>query len=77
MLRDNDTRQFIKWQINEEAIYREVLKTDEHKYFFDWNLPQENKLKSRFHSLISEGFLAANELMIGMDYDDESNKILL
>jgi hypothetical protein len=52
MLKDEGTRRFIKWRINEETAYREVIKTDEHKYFFHWSQPQVEKLKGGFNSLI-------------------------
>jgi hypothetical protein len=54
LIRDNNTREFIFWQIKEEATFIQVLTTKEHKWFFDWNLPQVKKLKGGFHSLISE-----------------------
>jgi hypothetical protein len=77
LLRNDDTRLFMNWQIKEEAIFRQVIRTQEHNYFFDWKLPQKSKLKGGFHSFISEGFAAANELMIGISYNDDINKMLI
>jgi hypothetical protein len=35
LLRDNGTRSSLMWKIEEEVKIRKVVKTDEHKYFFD------------------------------------------
>jgi hypothetical protein len=63
------------WKIEEEVKIRKVVKTDEHKYFFDWDTPQENKLKGESRPLTSECFIVVDELKLGIDYD-RSNSIV-
>jgi endo-1,4-beta-D-glucanase Y len=73
-LSDDDTRRFIKWQLDEEANDKKIIKSEEREYFFDWKASETTPLiKGGYHSMISEAYRAAMEMKIGIDYDETSN----
>jgi hypothetical protein len=73
-LRDDDTRRFIKWQLNREAEEKKITKSEEREYFFDWKASEVTPLiKGGYHSMISEAYRAAMEMKIGIDYSGIDN----
>jgi hypothetical protein len=63
---NEETKDFIKWQIKEEAKKSQVKTTEE--VFFDWNTTEIFRNKGRSHSMISELFMAATQVRIGINY---------
>jgi hypothetical protein len=75
-LRDDDARRFIKWQFDREVEIRYIGNTDRKEFFFDWNTPGHYPaIKGGFHSMVSEAYKAANDLRVGIDYDEDIDKI--
>jgi hypothetical protein len=52
-----------------------VTKCEEEKYFFNWDMENENPLKGGYHSLVGEVFNAANQLQIGISYDKNEKAV--
>jgi hypothetical protein len=75
-LRDDDTRRFIKWQLDREGEEKEITKSEEREYFFDWKASGVTPLiKGGYHSIISEAYRAAVEMKIRIDYNEDSNSM--
>ncbi|GMO20850.1 MAG: hypothetical protein Ta2E_12050 [Mycoplasmoidaceae bacterium] len=53
-LRNEDTKNFINWQMEMEAKDREVVLKEKSEYFFNWGIVSERQIRGKFHSLISE-----------------------
>jgi hypothetical protein len=59
-----------------EAEIRNVIKSENKEFFFDWNTPGEDLvIKGGFHSMISECYKAAYDTQIGINYDENDMKM--
>jgi hypothetical protein len=78
-LRNDETREFIEWQMEEEARDRKIQVESNMKgnYFFDWQMMKRREMRGKYHSIIFEAFKAASILQVGINYDAEENKILV
>jgi hypothetical protein len=62
--------------LNRKAEIRNVQKSDEQLFFFDWNIPCENLvIKGGYRSMISKAYKAAYDQGVGMNYNEDENKI--
>jgi hypothetical protein len=75
LVENEETRNFVLWQIEKEGQARRIKKLKKEKYFFDWDLEGVNPLKGGYHSLIAEVFHAADQLQIGISYDKDNQKV--
>jgi hypothetical protein len=75
-LRDDDTRRFIKCQFDREAEIRNVEKSEQQEFFFNWKTPGPNlAIKGGFHSMVSEAYKASHDLSVAINYDEDTNKM--
>ncbi|GMO20767.1 MAG: hypothetical protein Ta2E_11950 [Mycoplasmoidaceae bacterium] len=74
-LKNDETKEFAKWLMNEEIGDRKIETEENGKYFFNWKHINGEGIKGRFHSLMSEAYKAANRIQIRIKYIEEEDKI--
>ncbi|GMO18120.1 MAG: hypothetical protein Ta2E_09230 [Mycoplasmoidaceae bacterium] len=74
-LKNDETKEFAEWIIEEEIKQRKVEWEENGKYFFNWKFVNGEGIRGKYHSIMAKTYKAANKIQIGIKYIEKEDKI--